>query len=128
VLPDLLNFLAQSPLTSIHCVDAADLQGNQMLVGIREQPIGVLLALGTSADHPTSDHVYQGQRNRFSGVLGNPVEVELVAADGGVCWPIQSPLFPAAVKPNFERHAGTVTKSGKPNRRFMCAISTGCSG
>ena len=99
--PDLFNLLAQSSLTGIHHVDATHLKGNRLLVRIHEQPIGVLFALGPSADYPTFGDVDQSQCNRFGGILRNPVEVEAIAIRIRVRRPIQSPLLAHAVKRNF---------------------------
>ncbi len=77
--PDLFNLLAQSSLTGIYHVDATHLQGNRLLVGIDEQPVGMLLALRPPADHPTFGDVDQSQRDRFRGIFGDSVEVEMGA-------------------------------------------------
>jgi hypothetical protein len=125
---DLFDLLAQSSLASVGHVNATHLQGNRLLVGVHQQPIGVLLSLSPFAHRPPFSDTDHSQRDRFSGVLGNPVEIEVIGAGTRIRRPVQRRLLPPVVKCNFQAHARKVIVSGKPNRRFVRAIRAGSGG
>jgi hypothetical protein len=125
---NLFNLLAQSSLAGVGHVNTTHLQGDRLLVTVYQQPIGVLFSLSPSAHRPAFSGVDLRQRDRFSGVLRNPVEVEAVGAGTRVLGPIQRSPLPPIVNHNFQAHAGKVIVPGKPNRRFVRAIRAGSGG